>query len=90
MRRNHQGLLEFIGRADDQLKVRGYRVEPAEVARVLLGLPSVAQVSVLALPVDEDESRLQLVAYCVATTGASLTIDSLREQLTARLPDYMV
>ncbi|KAA8718660.1 non-ribosomal peptide synthetase [Pseudomonas cannabina] len=90
MRRNHQGLLEFIGRADDQVKVRGYRVEPAEVARVLLALPSVAQVSVLALPVDEDESRLQLVAYCVAAAGASLTVDSLREQLTARLPDYMV
>ncbi|SOQ11406.1 non-ribosomal peptide synthetase [Pseudomonas syringae group genomosp. 3] len=90
MRRNHQGLLEFIGRADDQVKVRGYRVEPAEVARVLLSLPSVAQVSVLALPVDEDESRLQLVAYCVAAAAASLTVDSLREQLTARLPDYMV
>ncbi|SDX73370.1 non-ribosomal peptide synthase domain TIGR01720/amino acid adenylation domain-containing protein [Pseudomonas syringae] len=90
MRRNHQGLLEFIGRADDQVKVRGYRVEPAEVARVLLSLPAVAQVSVLALPVDEDESRLQLVAYCVAAAAASLTVDSLREQLTARLPDYMV
>ncbi|QGT81399.1 non-ribosomal peptide synthetase [Pseudomonas coronafaciens] len=90
MRRNHQGLLEFIGRADDQLKVRGYRVEPAEVARMLLSLPSVAQVSVLALPVDEDESRLQLVAYCVAAAAASLTVDSLREQLTARLPEYML
>ncbi|WP_122309843.1 non-ribosomal peptide synthetase [Pseudomonas amygdali] len=90
MRRNHQGLLEFIGRADDQVKVRGYRVEPAEVARVLLNLPSVAQASVLALPVDEDESRLQLVAYCVAAVGASLTVDNLREQLAARLPDYMV
>ncbi|MDU8628163.1 non-ribosomal peptide synthetase [Pseudomonas syringae group sp. 243L2] len=90
MRRNHQGLLEFIGRADDQVKVRGYRVEPAEVARVLLNLPSVAQASVLALPVDEDESRLQLVAYCVAAAGASLTVDNLREQLAARLPDYMV
>ncbi|WP_457792600.1 amino acid adenylation domain-containing protein [Pseudomonas syringae] len=90
MRRNHQGLLEFIGRADDQVKVRGYRVEPAEVARVLLSLPSVAQVSVLALPVDEDESRLQLVAYCVAAAAASLTVDSLREQLAARLPEYLV
>ncbi|RMV10920.1 Non-ribosomal peptide synthetase, partial [Pseudomonas savastanoi] len=90
MRRNHQGLLEFIGRADDQVKVRGYRVEPAEVARVLLNLPSVAQASVLALPVDEDESRLQLVSYCVAAAGASLTVDNLREQLAARLPDYMV
>ncbi|RML46063.1 Pyoverdine sidechain peptide synthetase IV, D-Asp-L-Ser component, partial [Pseudomonas savastanoi pv. glycinea] len=90
MRRNHQGLLEFIGRADDQVKVRGYRVEPAEVARVLLNLPSVAQASVLALPVDEDESRLQLVSYCVAAAGASLTVDNLREQLAACLPDYMV
>ncbi|EGH49294.1 non-ribosomal peptide synthase:amino acid adenylation, partial [Pseudomonas syringae pv. pisi str. 1704B] len=52
--------------SDDQVKVRGYRVEPAEVARVLLGLASVAQVSVLALPVDDDQTRLQLVAYCVA------------------------
>ncbi|MCF5196777.1 non-ribosomal peptide synthetase [Pseudomonas syringae] len=90
MRRNHQGLLEFIGRADDQVKVRGYRVEPAEVARVLLGLPSVAQVSVLALPIDDDQARLQLVAYCVAAGGADLSVDSLREQLTACLPDYMV
>ncbi|WP_122372348.1 condensation domain-containing protein, partial [Pseudomonas savastanoi] len=90
MRRNHQGLLEFIGRADDQVKVRGYRVEPAEVARVLLNLPSVAQASVLALPVDEVESRLQLVSYCVAAAGASLTVDNLREQLAACLPDYMV
>ncbi|OUM04880.1 non-ribosomal peptide synthetase [Pseudomonas syringae] len=90
MRRTHQGLLEFIGRADDQVKVRGYRVEPAEVVRVLLGLTSVAEASVLALPVDEDESRLQLVAYCVAAAGASLNIESLREQLAARVPDYMV
>ncbi|WP_024683304.1 non-ribosomal peptide synthetase, partial [Pseudomonas syringae] len=90
MRRNHQGLLEFIGRADDQVKVRGYRVEPTEVARVLLGLASVAQVSVLALPIDYDQTRLQLVAYCVAASGANLNVDSLREQLAARLPDYMV
>ncbi|MCF5573322.1 non-ribosomal peptide synthetase [Pseudomonas syringae] len=90
MRRDHQGQLEFIGRADDQVKVRGYRVEPAEVARGLLGLTSVAEASVLPLPVDGDESRLQLVAYCVAAAGASLDIEHLREQLAVRLPDYML
>ncbi|SHN30769.1 non-ribosomal peptide synthase domain TIGR01720/amino acid adenylation domain-containing protein [Pseudomonas asturiensis] len=86
MRRNHQGLLEFIGRADDQVKVRGYRVEPAEVARVLLALESVNEACVLPLPMEGDESRLQLVAYCVASVGA----EALREQLATRLPDYMV
>ncbi|MBC3955563.1 non-ribosomal peptide synthetase [Pseudomonas triticifolii] len=86
MRRSHQGLLEFIGRADDQVKVRGYRVEPAEVARVLLALESVNEACVLPLPMEGDASRLQLVAYCVASVGA----EALREQLATRLPDYMV
>ncbi|MEE5138974.1 amino acid adenylation domain-containing protein [Pseudomonas alliivorans] len=86
MRRNHEGLLEFIGRADDQVKVRGYRVEPAEVARVLLALESVSEACVLPLPMEGDESRLQLVAYCAASASA----EALREQLASRLPDYMV
>ncbi|MBA1231550.1 amino acid adenylation domain-containing protein [Pseudomonas viridiflava] len=86
MRRNHQGQLEFIGRADDQVKVRGYRVEPAEVARLLLALESVSEACVLPLSVEGDASRLQLVAYCVASASA----EALREQLAARLPDYMV
>ncbi|MDF2643484.1 MAG: pyoverdine sidechain peptide synthetase D-Asp-L-Thr component, partial [Pseudomonas sp.] len=90
MRRNRQGWLEFIGRGDDQVKVRGYRVEPAEVARVLQGLDSVAAACVLALPVEGDESRLQLIGYCVAERGADLHAETLRQQLAARLPDYMV
>ncbi|RRV07251.1 amino acid adenylation domain-containing protein [Pseudomonas sp. v388] len=86
MRLDRQDLLEFLGRADDQVKVRGYRVEPAEVARVLLGLEAVSQASVLAQPMDDDESRLQLIAYCVAQASA----EELREQLIARLPEYLV
>ncbi|WP_415639553.1 amino acid adenylation domain-containing protein, partial [Pseudomonas floridensis] len=86
MRRNAQGSLEFLGRADDQVKVRGYRVEPGEVARVLLGLDSVSEACVLPVPVEGDESRLQLVAYCVASVSA----EPLREQLAALLPDYLV
>ncbi|WP_434681041.1 amino acid adenylation domain-containing protein [Pseudomonas sp. R1-18] len=90
MRRTRQGQFEFIGRADDQVKVRGYRVEPAEVARLLLGLDGVAEAAVLAQPLDSDESRLQLVAYCVPLAGETLNVDSLREQLAARLPEYLV
>jgi amino acid adenylation domain-containing protein/non-ribosomal peptide synthase protein (TIGR01720 family) len=90
VRRNRQQAMEFIGRADDQVKVRGYRVEPAEVARVLLGLAGVSEAAVLALPLDGDESRLQLVAYCVAAAGMTLQIDGLRQQLQACLPDYLV
>ncbi|WP_241092378.1 condensation domain-containing protein, partial [Pseudomonas viridiflava] len=67
-------------------KVRGYRVEPAEVARVLLALETVSEACVLPLPMEGDESRLQLVAYCVASASAEI----LREQLATRLPDYMV
>lgn len=90
VRRQRQGALEFIGRADDQVKVRGYRVEPAEVARVLLGLGGVSEAAVLALPQDDDETRLHLVAYCVAVTGVPLNSDNLRQQLQACLPDYLV
>ncbi|MDR0278078.1 MAG: amino acid adenylation domain-containing protein, partial [Paucimonas sp.] len=85
VRRNREGELEFIGRADDQVKIRGYRVEPAEVARVLQGL--VQQAVVLAVPQDDDASRLQLLAWVVAE---GVTGESLRQQLAQSLPDYMV
>ncbi|WP_426234752.1 amino acid adenylation domain-containing protein [Pseudomonas sp. TWP3-2] len=90
VRRNRQQALEFIGRADDQVKVRGYRVEPAEVARVLLGLEGVSEAAVLALPLDDDPARLQLLAWIVPAPGVALKAESLREQLQACLPDYMV
>ncbi|MEX5322015.1 amino acid adenylation domain-containing protein, partial [Pseudomonas shirazica] len=82
------GLVEFIGRADDQVKIRGYRVEPGEVGRVLAGLPGVNEAVVLALPLEGDAERLQLVAYGVADAG--VTVQQLQAQLQARLPDYMV
>ncbi|WP_144174658.1 non-ribosomal peptide synthetase [Pseudomonas sp. Kh13] len=82
------GLVEFIGRADDQAKIRGYRVEPGEVGRVLAGLPGVIEAVVLALPLEGDAERLQLVAYGVADAG--VTVQQLQAQLQARLPDYMV
>ncbi|EGH99243.1 pyoverdine sidechain peptide synthetase IV, D-Asp-L-Ser component, partial [Pseudomonas amygdali pv. lachrymans str. M302278] len=84
------GVLEYLGRADDQVKIRGYRVEPGEVGQVLQTLENVAEAVVLAQPLESDETRLQLVAYCVAAVGVRLNVESLREQLAARLPEYLV
>ncbi|KEZ24735.1 MULTISPECIES: amino acid adenylation domain-containing protein [Pseudomonas syringae group genomosp. 2] len=84
------GVLEYLGRADDQVKIRGYRVEPGEVGQLLQTLENVAEAVVLAQPLESDETRLQLVAYCVAAAGASLNVEGLREQLAARLPEYLV
>ena len=80
------GDLEFLGRIDNQLKIRGYRVEPAEVAATLSGHPAVEVAEVM---VRQDvRGRKQLVAYVIATYD----IDSqrLRRYLRRRLPDYMV
>ncbi|MDM3885477.1 amino acid adenylation domain-containing protein [Pseudomonas sp. BCRC 81390] len=82
------GLIEFIGRADDQVKIRGYRVEPGEIGRMLADLPAVNEAVVLALPLEGDAERLQLVAYVVAAAGG--TVEQLQALLLARLPDYMV
>ncbi|MCQ3026240.1 amino acid adenylation domain-containing protein [Pseudomonas tremae] len=84
------GVLEYLGRADDQVKIRGYRVEPGEVGQVLQTLENVVEAVVLAQPLESDDTRLQLVAYCVAAVGVRLDVDSLREQLAARLPEYLV
>ncbi|USS54776.1 non-ribosomal peptide synthase/polyketide synthase [Pseudomonas kermanshahensis] len=87
-RMSAEGLIEFIGRADDQVKIRGYRVEPGEIGRVIAGLPGVSDAVVLAVPLEGDAVRLQLVAYVVAEGGMST--QQLQAHLQARLPDYMV
>ncbi|WP_405652577.1 amino acid adenylation domain-containing protein [Streptomyces sp. RK9] len=77
------GLPEFCGRADGQLKVRGYRVEPGEVEAVLLRHPGVR-----AAVVDARESRL--VAWLVPGPDGAPTVAELREHCAAVLPAYLV
>jgi acyl-coenzyme A synthetase/AMP-(fatty) acid ligase len=82
------GLLEISGRLDDQVKVRGVRIEPAEVAAVLGQLPNIRQAVVLGQP--DDAGSVRLVAYVVPATGSSLEPADLRRALESRLPAAMV
>ncbi|MER7015945.1 amino acid adenylation domain-containing protein, partial [Saccharopolyspora sp. NPDC000359] len=78
------GSIEFIGRADHQVKVRGFRIELGEVEAHLAAHPQVRQAAVV---VREDQPGDQrLVGYTVGAAGAA----ELRSHLAARLPSYMV
>ncbi|MFE3206135.1 amino acid adenylation domain-containing protein [Embleya sp. NPDC059237] len=75
------GRLEFLGRLDAQVKVRGYRIEPGEVEVALLAHPGVLQAAVVA----RDEA---LVGYVVTT--ADLSVPELRADLASRLPTHLL
>lgn len=83
------GLIEFRGRADEQVKVRGgFRVEPGEVVTTLLTHPGLVEAAVL--PVELGAGR-SLAAFVVAVDAAAPPRPAdLRDHLAARLPDYMV
>ncbi|MER5883123.1 amino acid adenylation domain-containing protein [Streptomyces sp. NPDC001941] len=82
------GVLEYLGRDDFQVKVRGFRVEPGEVEAALAGHPGVARAVVVARP---DRSGAQgLVGYFVAAAPGAADPAALRDHLAARLPDHMV
>ncbi|HEX6039302.1 non-ribosomal peptide synthetase, partial [Longimicrobium sp.] len=82
------GRLEYLGRADDQVKLRGFRIEVGEIASALLAHPEVAQAAVV---LRTDAGGPRLVAYVAGTDGVpGADADALREHLRTRLPDYMV
>ncbi|HYP19482.1 MAG TPA: amino acid adenylation domain-containing protein, partial [Chloroflexia bacterium] len=82
------GQVEFLGRDDQQVKVRGYRVELGEVESALCGHPSVSEAVVVARRGEGEGSHARLVGYAVSP-GGSVTGAELKEYLAARLPDYM-
>ena len=81
------GILEFLGRLDHQVKVRGFRVEPGEVESALLAHPAVR--AAVVLPRTDASGGTSLVAY-LETAPDAVSAGELRQHLKSRLPDYMV
>jgi amino acid adenylation domain-containing protein len=81
-------LLEFVGRRDNQVKVRGYRIELEAVEAALEQLPGVAQAAVRAIA--DDRGDRQLVGYVEPEIGINLSTTVLRHQLSEQVPEYMV
>ncbi|QNE17016.1 amino acid adenylation domain-containing protein [Kribbella qitaiheensis] len=89
VRWNVAGDVEFLGRADDQVKVRGFRIEPAEVEAAVVAHPAIAHAAVVAW--DNAAGGRQLAAYVVAVAGSQMpAARELRSALERQLPAYMV
>src|ERR1700674_4981462 len=82
------GILEVLGRADTDVKTRGFRIEPGEIEAALGRHASVAQAALIAR--EDAAGHKRLVAYVVAASGESVEPAALRSHLGGSLPDYMV
>ena len=79
------GSASFLGRGDSQVKIRGHRIELAEIENAITRQPHIGQCVLVA---NQDGGATRLVAYCVAQQATRA--DELRQALAGQLPDYMV
>ena len=84
----NDGMLEHLGRLDDQVKLRGFRIELAEIEANLAEHPDVRQAAVHLWRAKAND--LRIVACCVLAKAGALAPVSLRKHLRARLPEYMI
>ncbi|MCK1798012.1 amino acid adenylation domain-containing protein [Streptomyces sp. XM4193] len=84
---NSDGTLQFLGRIDDRVKIRGHRVEPGEVQAALAALAGVRDAVVL--PRRDRHGQWELVAHVVGA-DADIRVETLREALAEALPDHLV
>jgi amino acid adenylation domain-containing protein len=82
------GNAEFLGRADFQIKLRGFRIEPGEIEAALEQAPGVKQAVVVAREDSRGDKRL--LAYLTAIGAENVSAETLRSALASRLPDYMI
>ena len=82
------GNVEFLGRTDHQVKIRGHRIELGEIEAVLGRHPSVAETVVVAA--DDGQSDTRLVAYIASHNADAPSVESLRSHLTQTLPEFMI
>ncbi len=82
------GMLDFVGRADEQVKVRGFRIELGEIEFALRSLPEIADAAVAMK--EEGALGKQLVAYLVPSNGALPEPAALRRRLNEQLPAHML
>lgn len=88
VRTKPDGVIEFLGRLDSQVKVRGYRIELEEIESVLKQNPAIENALVLYSGDKDNDGRL--VAYVTSMNGSDLSIRDMRECLKKTLPDYMI
>ena len=86
-RRRPDGLVEYLGRTDDQLKIRGFRVEPGEIEAALLHHPQIQGAAVVAR--DDAGGSKSLVAYLTPRNGRP-SVAAIRSYLQELLPEYMI
>lgn len=82
------GLIEFCGRVDRQVKVRGFRVELDEIDNALRSIPQVSEA--FSVGKKRETGTVQIIAYTVLNPNSPIEVPEIRENLQTRLPDFMI